>query len=153
MTVPVEALLLIACHEQYRQFPYKCAAGHMTVGFGHKILPGEDFSKGVTYIEAIRLLKKDAAEHLVGVIKALPLGFEPEPYQLGALLSFAFNVGVHALATSSLMKCIVAGDYGQVPGQLRRWTFGTNPKTGRKEPLGGLVKRREDEVALWLGQV
>uniref|UniRef100_UPI0005CFB3C1 glycoside hydrolase family protein n=1 Tax=Enterobacter ludwigii TaxID=299767 RepID=UPI0005CFB3C1 len=33
----------------------------LTVGFGHKVLQGENFNNGITEIDAIRLLEKDIA--------------------------------------------------------------------------------------------
>lgn len=43
-----------------RFYPYKDSNGHMTVGYGHKILKGENFSKGLSEKEAELLLEKDA---------------------------------------------------------------------------------------------
>lgn len=46
-------------------FPHKSLEGGSdTIGYGHKILPGEDFSKGLTDDEAKNLLKKDISKKL-----------------------------------------------------------------------------------------
>ncbi|MEG4693222.1 glycoside hydrolase family protein [Enterobacter cloacae] len=44
-----------------KYYPYKDTEGFLTVGFGHKVLPNENFTNGITEIEALRLLDKDIA--------------------------------------------------------------------------------------------
>ncbi|ELE9039825.1 glycoside hydrolase family protein [Enterobacter cloacae] len=44
-----------------KYYPYKDTEGFLTVGFGHKVLPNENFNNGITEIEALRLLDKDIA--------------------------------------------------------------------------------------------
>ncbi|WP_044867744.1 glycoside hydrolase family protein, partial [Enterobacter cloacae] len=44
-----------------KYYPYKDTEGFLTVGFGHKVLQGENFNNGITEIDAIRLLEKDIA--------------------------------------------------------------------------------------------
>ena len=41
---------------------YKDQVGIPTVGVGHVVLPGEDFSDGLTKQEAMELLRKDASK-------------------------------------------------------------------------------------------
>jgi len=43
-------------------YPYKDTLGHMTIGYGHKILPNEDFKDGITESEAKRMLQNDATQ-------------------------------------------------------------------------------------------
>lgn len=43
-----------------RFYPYKDSRGYMTVGYGHKILPTENYSKGITEQEAKKMLSSDA---------------------------------------------------------------------------------------------
>jgi GH24 family phage-related lysozyme (muramidase) len=52
-------------HEGLRLQPYKDIGGHLTIGIGHKILPGEDFSKGITIEQAYSLFKKDLNSKMV----------------------------------------------------------------------------------------
>ncbi|ELT0934685.1 TPA: glycoside hydrolase family protein [Enterobacter roggenkampii] len=44
-----------------KYYTYKDTEGFLTVGFGHKVLPNENFTNGITEIEALRLLDKDIA--------------------------------------------------------------------------------------------
>ncbi len=64
--------------------------------------------------------------------------------QLGALTSFAYNLGSGALASSTLLKLLNAGDYAGAAAQFARWN------KARGKTLAGLTKRRAAEAALFL---
>lgn len=64
--------------------------------------------------------------------------------QFAALVSFAYNVGLGALAGSTLLRKLNAGDYQGAADQLPRWNKGG----GRVLP--GLVRRRARERELFL---
>ena len=81
----------------------------------------------------------DAVDRLVTV----PM----EPYQQAAFTSFAFNVGIGAFASSTLLKLANSGQMRAACDQLLRWT---KAKGGE---LPGLVKRRKAERELCLGHV
>lgn len=49
--------------EGFRSDPYKDATGNWTVGYGHKIREGEDFSSGISEEQADRLLRQDMQSH------------------------------------------------------------------------------------------
>jgi len=36
-----------------------------------------------------------------------------------------------------------------VPGEMRRWVYARDPKTGKKRRFQGLIDRREAEIELW----
>jgi hypothetical protein len=65
--------------------------------------------------------------------------------QFDALVDFAYNAGVGALAKSTLLKRVNAEKFDEVPAEFMKWTKG-----GGKE-LPGLVRRRRAEVKLWRG--
>jgi len=97
--------------------------------------------------EAQEWLEEDLAyfSKIVGDQVQVPLNEN----QFSALVSFAFNVGALNFISSTLLKLLNQGDYSAVPDQLRRWVFGRDRKTKAKIKLGGLVRRRELEAALW----
>lgn len=64
--------------------------------------------------------------------------------QFAALVSFAYNVGLGALAGSTLLRKLNAGDYEGAADQFPRWNKGG----GRVLP--GLVRRRAAERDLFL---
>ena len=63
--------------------------------------------------------------------------------QFDAMVSFAYNVGVGNLASSTLLKMHKAADYAGAAGQFARW----NKAAGKVLP--GLTKRRAAEAALY----
>ena len=66
--------------------------------------------------------------------------------QFDALVSWVFNLGPANLKASTMLKFLNAGDYHLVPSQMKRWN-----KAGG-EVKQGLVRRREAESVLWLGE-
>lgn len=127
--------------EGYIPHVYNDAAGLPTIGVGHLIQKGEDFSKGITHDQAFALLQKDLKrfESAVNNLVTVPL----TQNQYDALVAFAFNIGVGAFKSSTLLKKLNSGDYSAVPEQLMRWT-----KAGGKQ-VAGLVNRRKNEIELW----
>lgn len=67
-----------------------------------------------------------------------------------AVCCWAFNVGLGAALGSTLMTKLRGGDFQAAADEFGRWNKATNPKTGKKEPLAGLTRRREAERDLFL---
>jgi lysozyme len=65
--------------------------------------------------------------------------------QFDALVHFAYNVGVHALSKSTLMRLHKAGHYDAAANEFAKW----NKNDGRV--MAGLVKRRKEEAAMYRG--
>jgi hypothetical protein len=70
--------------------------------------------------------------------------------QFAALVSFAFNVGAGNLQASTLRRKLNIGNYEEIPFELNRWVKATDPVSGKKRILRGLVLRRAAEGDLWL---
>ena len=64
--------------------------------------------------------------------------------QFDALVSFTYNLGASALARSTLLKKLNAGDYAGAAEEFERWD-----KCNGK-PLAGLARRRHAEKSLFL---
>jgi len=133
---------LIKMFESFRSEPYLCDGGKWTNGWGHTKGVTKK-TKPVTTAEAeINLLddlldSEDAVNRLVKV----PL----HQSQFDALVSFTFNLGANALAGSTLLKKLNAGDYQAAADQFPRW----NKAAG--VVLRGLTKRRAAERSMFLG--
>lgn len=117
--------------------------GTLTIGWGHT----GTVRRGMTISQqdADFLLAQDlgwarkAVEHWVKV----PLNDN----QFGSLVSFVFNVGEAAFASSTLLRVLNEGDYNAVPRQMARWDKTTI--NGKKVQSDGLIRRRAAEIELW----
>lgn len=146
MEVTEQGLRLIRDFEGCRERAYRDAVGVWTIGFGHTSAAGEPHvtpGMTITRAEAEAILARDVAMFAHGVRRLLTRQISAE--QFSALVSFAYNVGLGACATSSVLKAVNAGDFDAVPRRLSLWV-----KAGGKT-LPGLVRRRAAEAALFAG--
>ena len=122
--------------EGLRLEAYRDAAGVLTIGYGHT---GSDISEGDRISEywADELLKNDLGATEADVRR---LHVARTQGQFDALVSFAFNLGIGRLSSSTLLKVIRAGgSRSQIRREFKRWVYAG----GRK--LRGLERRREWE--------
>lgn len=145
-TAVSEADRVVRPFEGKRLVPYKCSAGVPTIGYGATYyLSGKRVTlsdQPITDDEAEQLLRFHLAKYELGVRRLLP-NVELTPWQLGACISFCFNLGLGAFRSSTLRKRILAGNHEDVPRQLNRWVNAG----GRR--LKGLVRRRKAEGHLY----
>ena len=157
MSLDKRVIDMIKHHEGVRLKPYQCPALIWTVGVGHvidqshirvplaerKALPIPDgWDRTLSMGEVDEMLAKDLQSFENGVRRLCPNGLTPG--RLGALTSFAFNVGLGNLQRSTIRMKHNRGDYDGAAEAFMAWT-----KAGGKE-LKGLVNRRKDERALYL---
>ncbi len=121
---------------------YVCPAGVLTIGVGHT---GPDVKPGMTITQA--RADELLAQDLVRFEQAVDRLIDPtqQQCQFDAIVSFTFNVGEGALEGSTLRRRMNAGeDLNTVAREeLPKWVKGAG-----NEPLPGLVRRRDAEVAL-----
>lgn len=134
------AVPLIAGFEALRTSAYKDGGGVWTVCYGKT---GKGVVRGVTYTpEQCRLfLDEESALFADEVLSAIDVPVTPE--QLSALTSFAYNVGLEAFRTSTLLSKLNAKDYYGAANQFPRWSY----DNGKLVP--GLRIRRMKEKALF----
>lgn len=118
----------------------------VTIGYGTTRINGKPISLGtkITKEQAEQYLEADLKVFATKVAALIKVKLSDN--QFGALVSFAYNIGIDAFAKSTLLRLLNAGDYKSVPTQLRRW----NKNDG--EVMQGLINRREAEVVLWNGK-
>ena len=134
---------LIKSFEGLELEAYLCPADIWTIGYGHtgNVKEGDSITKS----EAESLLDKDLQTFRNGVKRLVKVPLNEN--QFGALVSFAYNLGLGSLQSSTLLKMLNAGDYTGAADQFLRWN-----KSGGKV-LTGLVRRREAERAVFLTPV
>ncbi|WP_343545396.1 lysozyme [Sphingomonas paucimobilis] len=132
-------LALIKTYEGCKLTAYLCPAGKWTIGYGRttNVKKGDTCSQAQA--DAWLLEEYDAFESKVRALVKVALTAN----QLGALVSFAYNVGVGALKDSTLLRLLNAADYSGAAAQFARWNKGGG------KVLPGLVKRRAAEAALF----
>jgi GH24 family phage-related lysozyme (muramidase) len=112
-----------------------------TIGWGST---GADIKKGVVWNQ--QQCDERFTEHLADfgakVNNALG-GAATTQQQLDALVSFAYNVGVGNLQSSTLLRKHKAGDYAGAAAEFAKW----NKAAGKVLP--GLTRRRAAEAALY----
>jgi lysozyme len=145
MRMSANGLEVLKREESFRAQVYADEAGHPSIGYGHKLLPGEQFST-IDPADAMALLiddlgsAEDAVNGAVSVILAQG--------QFDALASFAYNVGNAAFRASTLLKKVNDQDPSAV-NEFARWRYVT--VNGQKILSEGLVSRRQMEANLYQG--
>ena len=95
--------------------------------------------------EVDALLAEDLGRFERGVARLCP-GSVNNQGQFDALVSFAFNVGLGNLQRSSIRMRYHRGDIEEAAEAFLMWTKAAG------KVLPGLVKRRRDEMAMFLSQ-
>jgi lysozyme len=142
--VNAETVALIKQWEGLRLEAYICPTGHPTIGYGHTATAR--MGQTITEIEAERLLRQDLMQFEAAIERLVRVPLSEG--QFGALVSWAFNVGVGAVQNSTLLRRLNNGEYESVPTELARWNKGR--VNGQLVVLPGLTNRRAAEVGLWV---
>ncbi len=142
MKLSTAGLQMMMNAEGLRLESYRCPANVLTIGFGHT---GPDVVEGmvITGDQASRLLRDDLhfAEIGVRTYATVPL----TQGQFDSLVDFAFNCGIGALRSSTLLKKLNSRDYLGASEEFHKWDM-----AGGKH-LPGLARRREAEKELFIG--
>jgi GH24 family phage-related lysozyme (muramidase) len=120
-------------------------AGLYTIGWGTTSINGQPVQPGttITQAEADDLLT-DTLTAVQAKVEAL-LTVQVQDYQEAALISFAYNLGTGALAGSTLLKLVNAGDFDGATQQFGLWIHANGVV------VPGLVARRAFEAQVFAG--
>ena len=132
--------------EELRVYPDPATgAAPYTAGVGHT---GPDVKRGMVVTKAMSddWLRSDLARFGSGVT-ALIGSHKTTQGQFDALVSFAFNLGLGNLATSTLIKKHNAGDYAGAALEFAKWN------KANKKVMAGLTRRRAAEAAMYRGML
>jgi lysozyme len=134
-------LELLKKSEGFNGRAYLDVAGFQTIGFGHRVQPGENFESGISPAQGEAILARDVtvAEGAVARVVKVPL----TQGQFDALVDFVFNLGTARLAGSTLLKYLNESRYDAAAWQLLAWDH-----AGSRE-VAALKNRREAEFKLW----
>lgn len=118
--------------------PWTIGIGSTTDENGKPITPGTVWSRE----RAVARFKAHLAEFGEGVDKLLE-GAPTTPQQKAAMTSLAYNIGLGAFGSSTLLRRHKAGRFAEAADQFGRW----NRAAGRE--MKGLTRRRADEAELY----
>ena len=130
---------LIKSFEGCRTVAYQDAVGVWTIGYGHTIDVKEGMS--ITQHQCDVMLEVDIETYENYVNKYVIVSLTQN--QFDALVSWVYNLGPTNLRNSTMLKVLNAGNYNEVPYQMKRWN-----RAGGKV-LKGLVVRRKAEAELF----
>lgn len=150
MNVSDAGLEFIKLKEGVVLHAYDDPSNFCTVGVGHLLNPDNpractqadyDAWRGMTVEDALELLRQDVIqfEDAINSSVTVPLN----QTQFDALCSFAFNVGVTAFTSSTLVWYLNQGDFENAALQFLRWVYSGGVA------LPGLLTRRQDEARLF----
>lgn len=96
-----------------RFYPYADSLGKMTIGYGHLILPGENFTQGITEDQADALLDKDISIARSGV-KGLNLQLPKESKWNDFLVIMVFQLGLTGVkGFKKFLAALSTGNYAR----------------------------------------
>lgn len=139
MKISENGIKLIKEFEALELKAYLCPANVWTIGYGHTqgVKPNDEIS----VYQAERYLIADLIPIERDIIQLVRVPLTQG--QFDALASFAFNCGIKAFSTSTLLKKLNAGDYNAAADQFERWKF------AKGKALPGLERRRRLEKRLF----
>lgn len=101
-------------HEGYKQHPYKCTAGKLTVGIGRNL---DDV--GILPREAEYLLMQDVQRSVAELRLAFPWYNKLERPRKQAMINLIFNIGLPTLRKfTKFLAAMEAGDYDTAHDEL-----------------------------------
>lgn len=148
MRLSAQGERFIKNHEGLRLELYLCSAKKWTIGYGHKCSEAEQekYKDGITLEYAEALWQADRKRFEDGVSKLVRV--QCSQGQVDALVSFAFNLGVNALAASTLLKKLNGKNYQGAADEFPKWVH--THVNGKIKKVAGLIARRAEERAMFL---
>lgn len=140
MQIPSQLPDMIKRFEGLNLNVYRDAVSIRTCGYGHVLLPGENFTQ-ITEQEAEDFLIQDVTKAVMAVNRLINITLNEN--QLTALSDFVFNLGAGCLQASTLRMQINRDDLIDADQQFSRWCFAGARK------LPGLIARRKAEAELF----
>jgi lysozyme len=141
-------LTLLEAAEGFIDHLYNDSANYCTIGYGRLIKKARcdgtelpQYQGVISKQTAEQWLVMDLGQAQITVMTSVTAPLNDDQY--AALCDFVYNVGGNNFQRSTLLQVINAKQFDRVPPQFDRWV------TAGGKTWPGLVKRRNDEVALF----
>ena len=141
------AIELIKTFEGYRRKAARLADGRWTIGYGHTLSAREGAEVSEADAEALLTYDLIAVAHDVNAQTYAPL----TQNQFDALVAFAFNIGIDAFRSSTVLRRINEGQLLQAAQAMELWRRADFQ--GERIVIDALVRRRAAEKTLFLTPV
>lgn len=154
MTTAIDIAAALICRDDFEGFsatPYRCPAGHWTIGHGSRFIsPNRPVDEQTAPIsrDVARCLVEQTLELLQDKLRE-QIRVSIRPAQEGALLSWQFNIGSAAMQRSTLIRLLNLGMPNAAAREFLRWDKATIK--GCLTSLPGLKHRRQIEHDVFLG--
>ena len=145
MQISKNGIELIKRFEGLELKAYPDSVGVLTIGYGWtQPVDGKKIVRGMVIDQATadRLLKCGVVQYEQGVNQLVKVKITQG--QFDALVSFAYNLGLRSLSTSTLLQKLNAGDKQGAANEFGKWVNAGGVR------LNGLVRRRAAERELFL---
>jgi len=119
-----------------------------TIGWGHT--KRVKMNQTITEAQAEAFFWEDVDWAEATVNKAVKVPVTQQ--QFDAMVSLAFNIGAKGFSTSSVVRRVNEGDIEGAARAFLLWNKQTNRRTGKKEVLPGLFRRRKHEADYFLSE-
>jgi len=143
-SVSLVGLSFIMAVEGTEQVAYLDSVKVPTICVGHT--KGVYLGQKATLEQCETWLKEDSSYAGKAVKRLVKVDLTQPQYD--ALVSFTFNLGEGALASSTLLRKINSGECVAAAKEFLKWDKAR--VNGRLIPLRGLTKRRQGESTMWL---
>ena len=146
MNINDAGLYIIKKYEGFSSSVYICPAGRPTIGYGSTWDrtgdPVTPEHPDITIEDAERLLRQEVAHVEIALKRLVKVGITENMFS--ALASFVYNVGSGAFQRSTMRMILYRKTYEGCVKEFPKWRMGGG------KVLPGLVKRRKEEVSLFL---
>jgi len=118
MKTSANGISFIKNEEGYRLTVYKDIYGNLTVGYGHKVVPGDNLKLGdtITQARADQFFANDIVTKAENAVNALSCVSKLAQDQFDALASITYNAGAGVLATNDMVTMF--NTYAIFPGNF-----------------------------------
>lgn len=105
--------------------PYRCAAGALTIGYGHNLdanpVPGMGAATRLSEDEARQLLGKDIGKREEQLARSVPFARRLDPVRYAVLVNMCFNLGIGSLLTfRNTLEDVASGEYTAAARRMLR---------------------------------
>ena len=132
--------------ESFSARSYDDGVGNQTIGYGHMVRAGESFTGGISEQQGQELFAADVSRIVDPALDRVTAPLNQN--QVDALGSFIYNVGPANFARS-VLPTLNGGDYGSATAEMAQYSKGRNQRSGELTAMRGLVRRRQEEIALF----